>query len=62
MLSSIIMTKPQLLADYEQGLLDFDDTIALFQDLIDSGLAWRLQGSYGRTAQSLLDEGYLTQP
>ena len=62
MLSSIIMTKPQLLADYEQGLLDFDDTIALFQDLIDSGLAWRLQGSYGRTAQALLDEGYLTQP
>lgn len=62
MLSSIIMTKPQLLADYEQGLLDFDDTLALFQDLIDSGLAWRLQGSYGRTAQALLDEGYLTQP
>lgn len=62
MLSSIIMTKPQVLWDYEEGLLDFDETLELFQDLVDSGLAWRLQGSYGRTAQALLDNGYLTEP
>lgn len=42
---------------YESGELSEDATVALFQELIDSGLAWQLQGSYGRTAQRLLDAG-----
>lgn len=33
------------------------DIIAAFQHLIDSGVVWRLQGSYGRAAQGLIEAG-----
>lgn len=40
---------------YEQGELDEDDTVAMFQRMIDSGMAWRLQGSYGREAMRMIE-------
>lgn len=45
---------------YESGELGEDETIELFQHLIDSGLAWSLQGHYGRTAKEFIDNGYCT--
>lgn len=46
---------------YEQGNLDEEGILELFQELIDSGLAWKLQGSYGRTAKALIDAGYCVE-
>ena len=45
--------------DFECGLLDDTGVLELFAELISSGTAWKLQGSYGRTASTLIDAGYI---
>ena len=47
------------LMDYEMGVLKYDEMLELFGQLIASGIVWSLQGSYGRTAQRLIEEGYI---
>lgn len=43
---------------YEEGEMSGEDMIAFFQELIESGMAWKLQGHYGRMANRLILEGF----
>ena len=42
---------------YESGTMSDDDMVSFFQELIDDGSAWALQGHYGRTANALIESG-----
>ncbi len=61
-LDGIRWSLPDAIIAYESGELDEDSTIELFQHLVNTGLAWTLQGSYGRTAACLIQCGYILQP
>lgn len=39
-----------------------EQVIEAWQYLVDSGLAWNLQGWFGRTAQALIDNGVINAP
>ena len=42
-----------------EGVMEADEAtqIKAWQMLIDTGMAWRLQGWFGRTAKALIDKG-----
>ncbi len=45
--------------EFETGTATEEQTIELFQYLVDTGLVWSLQGSYGRIAQNWIENGLL---
>jgi hypothetical protein len=46
---------------YEQGEIDEAGILQLFAELIRSGMAWTLQGHYGRTARALINAEYISE-
>ena len=42
---------------YENGIMSEEEIVMLFQELINTGMAWKLQGHYGRTAMYLIERG-----
>ena len=45
---------------YENGEMNEQQMLELFQELINNGMAWTLQGSYGRQATRLINAGILS--
>jgi len=46
---------------YETGEMEKGKVLAFFQELVNTGLAWKLQGSYGRMAARLIETGEINQ-
>ena len=44
--------------DYEGGSPTDEEIIEGFQNLIDTGVVWQLQGHYGRMATRLIEAGH----
>ena len=39
-----------------------EQVLEAWQHLVDTGLAWQQQGFFGRTAASLIEQGYINAP
>ena len=46
---------------YECGEMNEAEMLELFTELVSNGMAWTLQGHYGRTASALIDAGYISE-
>lgn len=47
---------------YEQDDMSHEEIIQMFQELMNTGLIFGLQGSYQRTATRLMNAGLITIP
>lgn len=55
-----VLRAVSLVEGIEEG--DEADMLEAWQHLIDSGMVWHLQGSYGRMAEQLIDAGLCNPP
>jgi len=57
---------PYLATAYAEGFCEGEgaseeEQIEAWQYLLDTGMCWSLQGCFGRTATSLIEQGIITQ-
>lgn len=45
--------------EFEQGDMSPERMVRFFAGLVESGMAWKLQGSYGRQAAALIEQGWI---
>ena len=54
--------KAALIADGTEDPVSEEQYLAAWQHLVDTGVAWQLQGFVGRTARNLLEAGLIVTP
>jgi hypothetical protein len=56
---ALIMTQINVadIVKFEETGMTPDEEAKFFQKLINSGMVWKMQGSYGRRAMELIEEG-----
>jgi|TARA_R110000824_G_scaffold20422_2_gene76901 hypothetical protein len=47
--------------EYEHGKLSFERTVLLFQDLVDTGMIWKVDTNLCEEAYKLIERGYVLQ-
>lgn len=55
-----MMNLYERVVEYETEDHSLEWVLQLYADLIATGLAWHLQGRYGREAKAMIDEGLIT--
>ena len=58
MATSVKFDSLSFIMAFENGELDNEAIVEGFQQLIDNGMVWSLQGCYGRTAAALIEGGH----
>lgn len=55
-----VMSLMQRVLEYESEAQSLEWVLKLFADLIATGLAWQLQGHYGREARAYIENGLIS--
>ena len=56
----MMMNLIERVIEYETERHDLEWIVQFFADLIATGLAWQLQGHYGREAKAYIDNGLIS--
>ena len=56
-----MQTMLERIEDYQNGDLSFEKTVMLFQELVDTGLLWRVNSNIFNDVSELIERGYVLQ-